>query len=117
VLSHRSPTNTLFTDHHPLEKGEKDPASFSVYNVCTGTSITINTLAEQVKQSMGSSSDTVHLDPREGDIRDSRCNPGGAAKGMAFVAAVSQEDGLVKTAAWFREVNGSRLLTERTGGG
>ncbi|KAL3803727.1 hypothetical protein HJC23_003781 [Cyclotella cryptica] len=98
------------------DKGEKEPASFSVYNVCTGTSITINTLAEQVKQSMGSSSEIVHLDPREGDIRDSRCNPGGAAKGMAFVAAVSQQEGLVKTADWFREVNGSRLLRERRGG-
>ena len=26
----------------------------------------------------------------------------GAAKGMAFMVAVSREDGLVKTAAWFR---------------
>ncbi|KAL7515803.1 hypothetical protein ACHAWX_000878 [Stephanocyclus meneghinianus] len=99
------------------EKDEKEPASFSVYNVCTGTSITINTLAEQVKQSMGSSSDIVHLDPREGDIRDSRCNPGGAVKGMGFVAAVSQEEGLEKTAGWFREVNGSRLLMEGRGDG
>jgi UDP-glucose 4-epimerase len=99
------------------EKEGENNGSFSVYNVCTGKSITINTLATQVKDSMGASSNIVHLDPRAGDIRDSRCNPGGAAEGVAFLAAVTQEDGLEKTANWFREQNGSRELMERQNGG
>lgn len=77
-------------------------ATFNVYNVCTGKSITINTLAERVRTSMKSSSTIVHLDPREGDIRESSCNPSGAEDGIGFRYAVSQESGLEKTAAWFR---------------
>lgn len=96
------------------EKDDKEPASFSVHNVCTGKSITINELAAQVKQSMKSTSKIVHLDPRDGDIRDSRCNPGSAAGSMDFIAAVTQEVGLEKTANWFREKDGSRLLRDQT---
>lgn len=77
-------------------------ATFNVYNVCTGKSITINALAERVRTSMKSSSTIVHLDPREGDIRESSCNPSGAEDGIGFRYAVSQESGLEKTAAWFR---------------
>lgn len=94
------------------EKGEREPATFSVYNVCTGKFITINELATQVKQSMESTSNIVHLEPRDGDIRDSRCNPGSAMSGMNFMAAVTQEGGLEKTAKWFREKDRSRLLRE-----
>ena len=96
------------------EKEDNTPASFSVHNVCTGKSITINQLAIQVKESMKSTSKIVHLDPRDGDIRDSRCNPGSAAAGMNFLAVVPQEVGLEKTANWFREKDGSRLLREET---
>jgi len=89
----------------------KGDASFDVYNVCTGKSITINTLAGQVKQSMDSNSKITHLDPREGDIRESSCNPKGASDGILFKSAVSQEVGLEKTAAWFREDQGRRSRT------
>eukprot|EP00569_Conticribra_weissflogii_P009313 CAMPEP_0171362504 /NCGR_PEP_ID=MMETSP0879-20121228/2685_1 /TAXON_ID=67004 /ORGANISM="Thalassiosira weissflogii, Strain CCMP1336" /LENGTH=570 /DNA_ID=CAMNT_0011869395 /DNA_START=365 /DNA_END=2077 /DNA_ORIENTATION=+ len=86
----------------PSPSMEKKHATFSVYNVCTGKSITINTLASQVKKSMESTSRITHLAPRVGDIRESRCNPNGAKEGMGFVSAVSQEVGLEKTADWFR---------------
>jgi UDP-glucose 4-epimerase len=84
------------------ERKSGDEATFNVYNVCTGKSITINTLAERVRQSMKSTSTIKHLDPREGDIRESSCNPTGAEDGIGFRSAVSQESGLEKTAAWFR---------------
>ncbi len=86
----------------PSPDTEKTQATFSVYNVCTGKSITINTLAGQVKKSMESSSRITHLAPRVGDIRESSCNPSGAKEGMGFVSAVTQEAGLEKTANWFR---------------
>lgn len=82
--------------------GKGEGSTFDVYNVCTGTSITINELATRVRSSMGSSSSIVHADPRDGDIRDSRCDPNGAEVGMGFKAAVTQEMGLEKTASWFR---------------
>ena len=70
-----------------------------------GETITINTLAEQVKKSMESNSNISHLDPRDGDIRDSSCNPNGAKGGIGFVSAVSQGVGLEKTSNWFRSEN------------
>lgn len=82
---------------------DNDKATFDVYNVCTGKSITINTLADQVKQKMKSKSVIKHLDPRDGDIRESSCNPQKASKGMQFISAVSQEEGLEKTAHWFKQ--------------
>ncbi|KAL7539748.1 hypothetical protein ACHAXR_009570 [Thalassiosira sp. AJA248-18] len=91
------------------EKGK----NFDVFNVCTGKSITINTLAKQIKQSMGSQSDISHLDPREGDIRESSCNPSGAKNGIGFVAALSQEGGLEKTADWFQLEEKSRAVKSK----
>lgn len=87
-------------------------ATFDVFNVCTGESITINTLALQVKESMESHSDIVHLDPREGDIRESSCNPNGANRSIGFASAVSQKDGLSKTAAWFKSDDGSKKVKD-----
>ena len=86
-----------------LQESTDDKATFDVYNVCTGKSITINTLAAQVKQKMKSTSEIKHLDPREGDIRESSCNPQKASTGMQFTSGVSQEEGLEKTATWFKE--------------
>jgi len=80
----------------------KSDSTFAVYNVCTGNTITINTLAEQVKRSMKSQSEITHLDPREGDIRESSCNPDGAKHGIGFVSAVPQRSGMEKTAMWFQ---------------
>jgi nucleoside-diphosphate-sugar epimerase len=86
-----------------LQETADDKATFDNFNVCTGKSITINTLAEQVRRVMNSSSQIKHLDPRDGDIRDSQCNPEKAAKGMEFTSAMPQEEGLEKTAMWFRD--------------
>lgn len=85
-----------------LQESTDDGATFAVYNVCTGKSITISSLAAQVRQMMKSSSQIKHLEPREGDIRESSCNPQKASQGMQFLSAVSQEEGLEKTATWFK---------------
>ena len=61
--------------------------------------MTINNLAKQVKNSLASNSKIVHRVPREGDIRDSSCNPAGAKGAIGFAAAVPQEGGLEKTAS------------------
>lgn len=86
-----------------LQESTDNEATFDNFNVCTGKSITINTLADQVRQKMNSSSDVKHLAPRDGDIRESSCNSEKAAKGLQFTSTVTQEEGLEKTAMWFRE--------------
>ena len=86
-----------------LHESTDDEATFDNFNVCTGKSITINTLADQVRQKMKSSSQIKHLAPRDGDIRESSCNNEKAARGLQFTSTVSQEEGLEKTAIWFGE--------------
>lgn len=86
-----------------LHESTDDEATFDNFNVCTGKSITINTLADQVREKMKSSSEIKHLAPRDGDIRESSCNSEKAAKGLQFTSTVSQEEGLEKTARWFGE--------------
>lgn len=84
------------------EREKNNDVKFAVYNVCTGKSITINALAQQVKVSMNSKSRIKHMDPRGGDIRESSCNSSRAMDRIGFVAAVSLEAGLEKTASWFK---------------
>ncbi len=86
-----------------LQESTDDKASFDNFNVCTGKSITINTLADQVREKMKSSSEIKHLAPRDGDIRESSCNSEKAAKLLHFTSTVTQEEGLEKTAVWFGE--------------
>ena len=47
-----------------------------VFNVATGSTVTILELAETIRDLVGSGSKIQHLDPRPGDIRASWCNPG-----------------------------------------
>jgi nucleoside-diphosphate-sugar epimerase len=86
------------------DKSKKEDVQFNVYNVCTGTSITINTLANRIKSIMKSSSKIIHTTPRIGDIRESECNPTLAKLGLGFETVFSQEYGLEKTAEWFRSL-------------
>ena len=104
------------TSHRQRSRRQRSQnATFSVYNVCTGKSITINTLATLVKERMNSSSRITHLAPREGDIRESSCDPNGAKEGMGFQSAVSQEGGLEKTADWFKLEKDSRRMLRTDG--
>ena len=86
-----------------LQEDDTSDDNFNVYNVCTGTSITINTLAKRIKSIMKSTSKIIHTTPRVGDIRESECNPTLAKVGLGFEIVVSQESGLEKTADWFRQ--------------
>ncbi len=86
-----------------LQEDDTSDNNFNVYNVCTGTSITINTLAKRIKSIMKSTSKIIHTTPRVGDIRESECNPTLAKVGLGFEIVVSQESGLEKTADWFRQ--------------
>ena len=61
----------LLRDDENINKNNVDNKEeegvFNVYNVCSGTSITINTLAQRIKSIMKSSSNIVHVEPQNGD--------------------------------------------------
>ncbi len=64
------------------------------YNVATGDSVTIQELAETVRDVVGSSSPIVHETAREGDVRHSRADTSRARDRLGFEASVGLAEGL-----------------------
>lgn len=64
------------------------------FNVGTGTSITVRGLAEAIRRVADSDSDIVHVDPRPGDIDDSRADITKAKEHLGYEPTVSLSDGL-----------------------
>lgn len=65
----------------------------NVYNVGTGSSITVNELAERIVEITGSRSRIVYGAGRAGDVRYSEADVG-AIEGVGYGAKVSVEGGL-----------------------
>ena len=78
-------------EHGPL-KGE-------VFNVCTGTTISINDLAKLVGELVGKDLRILHVAPREGDVLHGYGDPEKAEKVLGFKAQVPFKDGLELYAA------------------
>lgn len=64
------------------------------YNVGTGESVTINELAAAVKRAVGSESEIVNVDAREGDIRRSCADISRANARLGYAASVDLDTGL-----------------------
>lgn len=64
------------------------------YNVGTGSSVTIATLAETIRTIADSESPIVHRDPRRGDIRHSLAETDAARERLDFETTVPLEEGL-----------------------
>jgi UDP-glucose 4-epimerase len=65
------------------------------FNVGTGDSITIHELAELIRDAVGSNSEIVHTDPREGDIDHSRADIDKARDRLGYEPEIELEAGLV----------------------
>ena len=72
-----------------------------VFNVATGTRISINDLAGMVMGIIGNRVDCVHEEPRAGDVRDSLGDISRAHAGFGYVPRYGMEDGLKETIGWF----------------
>ncbi len=79
-----------------------DDGYFGAFNVCQGESITINHLAQAVKNACRSSAAITHSPPRPNDIRTSLGNPALAFREIGFQAQTTPADGLFLTADWCR---------------
>jgi UDP-glucose 4-epimerase len=69
------------------------------FNVATGTETSVRELAEMITSFVDSSSDIVHIDPREGDIQRSCGDTSRARDKLEFEADVSPSDGIERLAA------------------
>jgi UDP-glucose 4-epimerase len=74
-----------------------------VFNVATGTRISINDLAEMVMEIIGNRVDCVHEMAQAGDVRDSLGDISRASAGFGYVPRYGMEDGLSETIGWFGE--------------
>jgi len=75
--------------------------AIGVFNVATGTRISVNDLAGMVMEIIGNSVECVHEMARAGDVRDSLGDISWAHAGFGYVPRYGMEDGIKETIRWF----------------
>jgi UDP-glucose 4-epimerase len=80
-----------------------------VFNLGSGSRITINDLARMMAELSGTTPAIVHGAPRPGDVRDSLADIGAAADAFGFRPSVALEDGLRVYLDWL----GNDPVTQR----
>ncbi len=76
-------------------------ADGKVVNVGTGSRISVNDLAREIVRLTGGRSRVVHGPPRPGDVHDSLAGLERGRDALGYRPAVSFQQGLAKTVAWF----------------
>jgi UDP-glucose 4-epimerase len=74
-----------------------------VFNVATGSRISLNQLLETLKQIFNSNVEPIYKDARPGDVRDSQADISKAAALLGYQPSVNFEAGLRETVKWFTE--------------
>jgi len=72
-------------------------------NLATGGQIVLNDLVEQLNTILGTDLDPIHGEERTGDIKHSRAGVDKAGELLGFEPVVEFEDGLRRTADWYRQ--------------
>jgi UDP-glucose 4-epimerase len=78
-------------------------SGFNAFNVCTGKKTTINELATTLIEMFEASIQISHLPDRDGDIRESLCDPSFTTTKLGFTAHTDMKTGLSKTKSWIEE--------------
>jgi UDP-glucose 4-epimerase len=81
----------------------RDAVTETAFNVACGRETSIVELARVIVKTAGSSSETVYLPPRSGDIKNSYADIECAGKKLGFSPAYTIEQGLRETVNWYRE--------------
>src|SRR5262249_49881808 len=74
-----------------------------VYNIGTGSSVTLLELIATLNQILATSITPAHGPPRAGDVRHSRAKIDRARAELGYAPAVSFEEGLRRTLEWYRQ--------------
>jgi nucleoside-diphosphate-sugar epimerase len=77
-----------------------------VFNVACGESLTVNGLLAAVNRVLGADVRPRYEDPRPGDVRHSLADIARAREVLAYAPRVTFEEGLRRTAAWYRSALG-----------
>jgi nucleoside-diphosphate-sugar epimerase len=74
-----------------------------VINLAGGGRISLLDLVDTLNRILGQSIAPLFGPPREGDVRDSQADVTKARRLLGFETAVTLEDGLRRTVAWYRD--------------
>lgn len=77
-------------------------AGAPVFNVATGTAVTVNRLFERIRAILGSSMNPNYAPARAGDIRHSVADITRIQGALDFAPSVSFDEGLEHTIAWYK---------------
>jgi nucleoside-diphosphate-sugar epimerase len=85
-----------------LRAATAEGASGEVINVAVGGRISLNHLFRAVRDLVGAKVEPIYAAPRTGDVKDSQADISKARRILGYEPAVSFEDGLNATVAWYR---------------
>jgi nucleoside-diphosphate-sugar epimerase len=74
-----------------------------VFNIATGTSISVNEMLQSLNNVMGMGVAPIYADERKGDIKHSGASIDRARELLGFEPIMDFESGLAQTVAWYRE--------------
>ncbi len=80
---------------------ESEGVGGRVYNIACGRRITLNALAESLREELGASVDVVHGPPRPGDVRHSVADVTLAERELGYEPTVSLAEGLRRTVSYY----------------
>jgi len=85
-----------------LELAGERPVAGQIINVGSGSATSVNEVARLLSEAAGVPIRTKHIDPRAGDVRDSRADITKAAVKLGFAPYTSLREGLERTLDWYR---------------
>jgi UDP-glucose 4-epimerase len=85
-----------------MRAAETPGVTGEVFNVATGTRISLNELLAALQRLLGTSIDPLFAPPRAGDVRDSQAEISKAERLLGYKPIVDFEEGLRRTVEWFR---------------
>lgn len=81
---------------------ENDKAVNQIYNVACGDRTSLNQLWERLNSTAGTNVDKIHVENRQGDIKDSLASISKAEKMIDYKPAFTVNQGLIHTLEWFK---------------
>jgi len=93
---------------------EAPNASGKVFNVGTGTRITLNQTLALLANLTGNKLETKYEPSRDGDIRDSQADITQAREILNYEPLVNFEEGLRRTIEWYREAQAKALAKQKS---
>jgi UDP-N-acetylglucosamine 4-epimerase len=84
-----------------------DEAKNKVYNIAVGEKYSVNFLYNAIKEYLNSDIESIHREPRDGDIRNSLADISLAKNLLGYQPTTKFETGLVKTIEYFKDLYSS----------